>query len=377
MKSRIYLSSPHMGGKEMEFVQEAFDSNWIAPVGLNINGFEQDLCRLTGSRYALALSSGTAAIHLALIVLGVQKDDIVLCQSFTFAASANPIVYLGALPVFIDSEPVTWNMCPDALEAAIKHYLFSGKKPKAVVIVHLYGMPAFLKEIILICARYDIALIEDAAEALGSSYFMQQLGTFGNLGILSFNGNKIITTSGGGALLCQRQDYLAKAKFLASQAKDDAPHYEHSEVGYNYRLSNVLAGIGRGQMKVLPDRIQKRRLNFDFYKRHLAQLPGITFQEEPFGFFSNRWLTAIILDKEISGVCKETIITDLENENIESRPVWKPMHLQPLFRHAPYFGGKVAESLFMKGLCLPSGSNLSESELLRVTDHIKSVFPEA
>jgi len=366
-----------MSGKEMEFVQEAFDSNWIAPAGSNIDGFEQDLCTFTGSRYALALSSGTAAIHLALILLGVQKGDVVLCQSLTFVASANPILYLGAIPVFIDSEVTTWNMCPDALETAIKHYLFLGKKPKAVILVHLYGMPALLKEIIFICAKYDIALIEDAAEALGSTYCKQKLGTFGYLGIFSFNGNKIITTSGGGALLCQRRDYLEKACFLASQAKENAPHYEHSEIGYNYRMSNVLAGIGRGQMNVLSDRIQKRRLNFDFYKNQLAQLPGISFQEESNGFYSNRWLTALILDKKVTGVCKEKIISALENENIESRPVWKPMHLQCLFKDAPYFGRKVAERLFMNGLCLPSGSNLSENDLLRVTDCIKSVFVKA
>ncbi|TLU90081.1 pyridoxal phosphate-dependent aminotransferase [Dyadobacter sediminis] len=374
MKPRIYLSSPHMSGEEMAYVQEAFDSNWIAPLGSNVNALEQDICRFTGSRYALALSSGTAAIHLALIVAGVQKDDIVLCQSLTFAASANPILYLGAIPVFIDSEPVTWNMCPDALETAIKHYLHSGKKPKAVILVHLYGMPGFLKEIILICEKYDIALIEDAAEALGSAYFNQKLGTFGSLGILSFNGNKIITTSGGGALLCQCQEYLTKAGFLASQAKDDAPHYEHSEIGYNYRLSNVLAGIGRGQMKVLPDRIQKRRSNFDFYKKNLAQLPGVTFQEEPNGSFSNRWLTVILFDPEVSSVRPEHVSKILTQNNIETRPLWKPMHLQPLFRQASYFGGNVAENLFMRGLCLPSGSGLSEDELLRITDHIRSVF---
>lgn len=366
-----------MGEKEMEYVQEAFDSNWIAPVGSNIDAFEQDLCKFTGSRYALALSSGTAAIHLALIILGIRKDDVVLCQSLTFVASANPIVYLGAVPVFIDSEPLTWNMCPDALETAIKHYLRIGKKPKAVVVVHLYGMPAFLKEIVLICARYDIALVEDAAEALGSSYFKQKLGTFGYFGIFSFNGNKIITTSGGGALLCQRPDYLAKARFLSSQAKDDSPHYEHSEVGYNYRLSNVLAGIGRGQMKVLPDRVQNRRLNFDFYKKNLAQLPGITFQEEPNGFFSNRWLTVILFDPRICPAKPAHVRELLTQNNIEARPLWKPMHLQPLFRQAPYFGGQTAESLFVKGLCLPSDSSLSEEDLLCVTSLIKSVFSKA
>jgi pyridoxal phosphate-dependent aminotransferase EpsN len=377
MKSRIHLSSPHMGGKEMEYIQEAFDSNWIAPAGSNIDGFEQDLCKFTGSRYALALSSGTAAIHLALIILGIQKDDIVLCQSLTFVASANPIVYLGAIPVFIDSEPVTWNMCPDALETAIRYYLHSGKKPKAVLLVHLYGMPAHLKEIILICARYDIPLIEDAAEALGSSYFKQKLGTFGYLGILSFNGNKIITTSGGGALLCQRPDYLKKALFFAMQAKDDAPYYAHSEVGYNYRLSNILAGIGRGQMNVLVDRIHQRRSNFDFYKKNLSQLPGITFQEEPSGFFSNRWLTVILFDPQLSPVQPEHVSEFLTQRNIETRPLWKPMHLQPLFRQAPFFGGKVAENLFMKGLCLPSGSNLSRNDLLWVTNHIRNAFLKA
>lgn len=374
MNEKIQLSTPHMSGREMKYIQEAFDTNWIAPVGANITGFEQDLCQFTGSKYALALSSGTAAIHLALHILGVGKGDIVLCQSLTFIATANPIVYLGAIPAFIDSEPTTWNMCPDTLETAIKHYLVLGKKPKAVVVVHLYGMPARLKEIILICAKYDIPLVEDAAEALGSAYCGHKLGTFGYAGILSFNGNKIITTSGGGALLCQRPDYLEKAFFLASQAKDNAPHYEHSELGYNYMMSNVCAGIGRGQMEVLSDRIEKRRSIFDLYRSCLKDIPGVSFQEEQTGFFSNRWLTVVVFDPKESEISPEIMRMMLEKSNIETRPVWKPMHLQPVFKNAPYFGGNVAETLFETGLCLPSGSNLLPDSIQVVSKKILELY---
>jgi pyridoxal phosphate-dependent aminotransferase EpsN len=370
MNPKIWLSPPHMSGEEMKYIQEAFDANWIAPIGRNVDEFENDLCKYTGSNYALAVSSGTAAIHLALNVWGVTNDDIVLCQSLTFVASANPIVYLGAIPVFIDSEPATWNMCPEALETAIKHYVRLGKKPKAVIVVHLYGMPALIKEIILICAKYDIALVEDAAEALGSSYFGQKVGTFGYVGILSFNGNKIITTSGGGVLLCQRGDYREKARFLASQAKDNAPHYEHSETGYNYLLSNVSAGIGRGQMEVIKDRIAKRRSNFQYYKEQLKPLPGITFQEEQDHFFSNRWLTAVIFDPKVSRISPETVKLSLEKINIETRPIWKPMHLQPVFRKALYFGGNNSERLFKTGICLPSGSELTEDTIALIASRI-------
>ncbi|WAC10705.1 DegT/DnrJ/EryC1/StrS family aminotransferase [Dyadobacter pollutisoli] len=373
MNERIQLSTPHMTGREMKYIQEAFDTNWIAPIGPNITGFEQDLCQFTGSRYALALSSGTAAIHLALHILGVGKGDIVLCQSLTFIATANPILYLGANPAFIDSEPTTWNMCPDTLETAIKHYLALGKKPKAVVVVHLYGMPAQLKEIILVCAKYDIPLVEDAAEALGSTYFGQNVGVFGYAGILSFNGNKIITTSGGGALLCQRPDYLEKARFLASQAKDNASHYEHSETGYNHQLSNVCAGIGRGQMEVLKDLVEKRRSIFDLYRSRLKDIPGVSFQEEQIGFFSNRWLTVVVFDPKESEIRPETLRLALEKSNIETRHVWKPMHLQPIFKNTPYFGGNVAETLFETGLCLPSGSNLPPESIQVVSEKISEL----
>jgi pyridoxal phosphate-dependent aminotransferase EpsN len=370
MKEKIWLSPPHMGGGEMKYIQEAFDTNWIAPVGPNVDGFENDLCIYTGSKYAVALSSGTAAIHLALIVLGIQKGDIVLCQSLTFVATANPIVYLGGIPVFIDSEPTTWNICPDALETAILHYIKVGKKPKAIIAVHLYGMPAKLNEIISLCKRYDIPLIEDAAEALGSEYRGKKSGTFGDIGILSFNGNKIITTSGGGAILSDNKEYIKKIRFLATQAKDDAPHYEHSQTGYNYRMSNVCAGIGRGQMEVLMSRIEKRRSIFDLYKNQLRNIPGITFQEEETGSFSNRWMTVVVFDPKEFRIDSETVRLMFEKQNIETRPVWKPMHLQPLFKGAAYFGGNISENLFKNGLCLPSGSALPEMTVIEICNMI-------
>ncbi len=362
MAYKIYLSPPHMSGLEMKYIQQAFNSNWIAPVGPNIDAFEAELCQYTGSKYALAVSSGTAAIHLALLALGVGKDDIILCQSLTFVATANPIMYVGATPVFIDSEAVTWNMCPNALEDAILHYLQTGKKPKAVIIVHLYGMPAMLGEILYLCKKYEIALIEDAAEALGSEYQGRKLGTFGDIGILSFNGNKIITTSGGGAMLSDNEKYIEKARFLATQAREPARHYEHSEVGYNYRMSNVCAGIGRGQLEVIDERVAQRRANFWFYQTSLGQMSGINFQEERPDVFSNRWLTAIIVnDKKTSS---RQIQAALSGHGIESRPVWKPMHCQPLYKTLPLFGGSVSERLFQYGVCLPSGSNLSDQRKL-------------
>ncbi len=364
-----------MSGHELPYVQQAFDTNWIAPLGPNVDGFERELCAYIGTGYAAALSSGTAGIHLALIMLGVTTDDVVLCQSFTFAASANPVRYQGATPVFIDSETDTWNLCPEALEKALKYYKKLGKKPKAIIGVHLYGMPAKMREILALCEAYEVPFIEDAAEALGSTYFGQKAGVFGAMSVLSFNGNKIITTSGGGALLSANEDYVTKAKFLATQARDPAPHYQHSEIGYNYRMSNICAGIGRGQLEVLDERVAQRRANFDFYKKELDSLPGIKFQPEPEGTFSNRWLTCLTIDPQRSGgVTRETMRLTLAEEDIESRPLWKPMHLQPVFAGSPYFGGGVAESLFELGLCLPSGSNLETADLQRITSKIKKLF---
>lgn len=373
--NKIWLSSPHLSGHEQKYVQEAFATNWIAPLGPNVDGFEQDLCNYVDVNHAAALSSGTAALHLALVMLGVGRDDVVLCQSFTFSASANPIVYQGATPVFVDSETDTWNMCPDALETALKSETSRGKKVKAVIAVHLYGMPAKMKEIIEVCQRYEVPLIEDAAEALGSAYWGKKLGSFGLLNVLSFNGNKIITTSGGGALLSNDEHFIKKARFLATQARDDAPHYQHSEIGYNYRLSNICAGIGRGQMEVIDERVAQRRSNFEFYERELSAIEGITFQPEAEGSFSNRWLSCLVMDTEkIGGVTREDIRLKLATQNIEARPLWKPMHLQPVFAGTSYYGGDVAEKLFRDGLCLPSGSNLTKEELGRVVTAIKSCF---
>ena len=375
MKSKIWLSSPHMGEEELNFVREAFNTNWIAPLGPNVNGFEKDLCDYTGTKYATALSSGTSAIHLALIMLGVKTYDEVICSSFTFSASANPIVYQGAIPVFVDSENTSWNMSPELLDAAINDRISKGKKPKAIITVHLYGNPSRIDEIMVISKKYNIPIIEDAAEALGSEYNGQKLGTFGLIGILSFNGNKIITTSGGGALISNSMELVDKARFLSTQARDTAPHYEHSQIGYNYRMSNVLAGIGRGQMKVIDQRVKQRRGNYFYYKESLSHFPGIDFQKELSGAFSNRWLTCITIDPELnSGITRETIRLGLEAENIESRPLWKPMHMQPVFEGYPFYGNGVAENLFQKGLCLPSGSNLTQNDLDRVVTIIKKMF---
>ncbi|GLU55080.1 DegT/DnrJ/EryC1/StrS family aminotransferase [Dyadobacter frigoris] len=372
---KIWLSPPHMSGKELKYIQEAFDSNWIAPLGPNVDAFEQELANYVGLNNAVALSSGTSALHLALIMAGVGPGDIVICPTFTFAASANPIVYLKATPVFIDSENLTWNLCPDILEKTIKHYIKKGKKPKAIIGVHIYGMPMQLNETLLLCEKYEIPFIEDAAEALGSSYNGKKLGSFGKISIISFNGNKIITTSGGGALLSNDPIIIKKAKFLASQAKDDAPYYQHSEIGYNYRLSNICAGIGKAQLEVIDNRVKSRRANFDFYRKELGSLSGISFQNEPPDFFSNRWLTCILIDPKLSeGVNPDKIRLHLEAKNIESRHLWKPLHLQPVFKDVPYFGGNVAEGLFERGLCLPSGSSLSEEDLLFICENIKSLF---
>ncbi|SEW52469.1 DegT/DnrJ/EryC1/StrS family aminotransferase [Chitinophaga arvensicola] len=372
MKEKIWLSSPHMGEKELEFVKDVFQSNWIAPLGPQVDGFERDLQHYTNSRHAAVLSSGTAALHLALILLDVKKGDEVLCQSMTFSASANPIAYLGAIPVFIDSERDTWNMDPELLENAIRQRLEKGKKPKAIIPVHLYGMPANMKEINAIASRYEIPVVEDAAEALGSFYQGTACGSLGQMGILSFNGNKIITTSGGGALLSSSKDMVDNARFLATQARDPAPHYEHSHIGYNYRMSNICAGIGRGQMTVIDERVKQRRSNFDYYVKELGQLPGITFLSEPEGCISNRWLTTILVDqKKSKGVSRETLRLALEKENIESRPLWKPMHKQPVFSGAPTYSNGVSEALFEDGLCLPSGSNLTQEQLREVVNQIK------
>ncbi|MFH5833123.1 DegT/DnrJ/EryC1/StrS family aminotransferase [Halalkalibaculum sp. DA3122] len=397
---RIYLSSPHMGGEELDYVHDAFEKNWIAPLGENVNGFEEDLQSYTGRNHAAVVTSGTAAIHLALILCGVTPGDEVICQSFTFAASANPIRYQGATPVFIDSEPETWNMDPELLEQAILDRLSKdgqgkkqGGKPKAIVLVHLYGMPAKTEQIVKIGEKYDIPVIEDAAEALGSSVNGQKCGSFGHFSVLSFNGNKIITTSGGGALLSDDKAQIEKARFLATQARDEAPHYQHSQLGYNYRMSNIVAGIGRGQMSVLDDRVAARRANHDFYfdalngswlnsKNHdlffnlqNSSKSGIYFLREPARVKSNRWLTTILVNpEETGGKTRDDLRRALEQQNIESRPLWKPMHRQPLYRGAPYYGRGVSDKLFEYGLCLPSGSNLSDEDRSRIVSVINSVL---
>ena len=372
---RIWLSSPHMSGHEQKYIQEAFETNWIAPLGSNVDGFEKDVCEYTGSKHAAALSSGTAAIHLALKLCGVGVDDYVICQSFTFVATANAIMYEKAIPIFVDSEQDTWGMDPKLMEKAILHCISLEKKPKAIIPVHLYGMPVKMDEIMQIAQKYKIPVIEDAAEALGSTIHGQKCGTFGDYGVISFNGNKIITTSGGGMLLSESNSKIEKARFLSTQARDIAPFYQHSELGYNYRMSNVLAGIGRGQMEVIENRVNQRRYNFDFYKRELKDIPGITFLEELDGYKSNRWLTIMLIDSKLTGgVTSEQIRLKLDAENIESRPLWKPMHMQPLYEKQPYFGNGVAMKLFKTGLCLPSGSNLTNEDLNRVISVIKSAI---
>lgn len=370
MKNEIWLSSPHMGGNEINFIHEAFEQNWIAPLGPNVGGFEKDLKNyLNPNVEVAALSSGTAALHLALIILGIKQGDEVLCQSLTFSASANPIVYVGATPVFIDSEPYTWNMCPDSLEMAIKDRLAKGKSPKAIIVVHLYGMPAKMNEILEVAQKYNIPVIEDAAEALGSAYQGRKCGTFGLMSILSFNGNKIITTSGGGALVCNTLEQKNKAIYLSTQARENAPHYQHSEIGYNYRMSNVSAGIGRGQMEVLDKRVEARRNNHFFYVNLFQEIEGVTVFSEPNeDFYSNYWLSAITVDESITGWSNHDLRLQFRNEKIESRPLWKPMHLQPVFENSIYYGNSVAEDLFNKGLCLPSGSNLTEEQKNRIKE---------
>lgn len=366
---KIWLSSPHMGGNEQKFIDRAFEENWIAPLGPNVTGFEEDLEKyLEQGVKVAALSSGTAALHLALVQLGVEKGDEVLCQTLTFAASANPIVYQGAIPVFVDSESQTLNICPIQLEKAIKDRLSKGKKPKAIIAVHLYGMPYMVEEVHAVANKYEIPVIEDSAEALGSSYNGQKCGTFGDFAILSFNGNKIITTSGGGALVTKKREEKEKTVFLATQARDNAPHYQHSQIGYNYRMSNICAGIGRGQMEVLDEHVNLRRDMHSFYKEIFEGVSQVKIFSEPKNsYFCNNWLTVIQIDRRLNkNFSRETLRLHLEKENIESRPLWKPMHLQPVFKDAPFYGNEIASEAFKTGLCLPSGSNLGDVERMRI-----------
>jgi dTDP-4-amino-4,6-dideoxygalactose transaminase len=375
MDDKIWLSSPHMSGNEMQYVQDAYETNWVAPLGPNVDNFEKDIVEYTQCGHAAALSSGTAALHLALVLANVQPGDYVICQSMTFSASANPIAYLSANPVFIDSEIDTWNMDPELLETAIVDLAKKSIKPKAIIPVHLYGMPAKLDQIMSIGEKYGIAVIEDAAESLGSTFKSKATGTFGRMGILSFNGNKIITTSGGGALISNDQNVIKRSRFLATQARDDAPHYQHSHIGYNYRMSNILAGIGRGQMEVLQERVQQRRTVNHWYRSFLSEIKGVEFQLEPNSdYLSNFWLTAITINPEQTGVAREEVCMKLLAENIESRPLWKPMHLQPVFKDDLSFINGVSEHLFSNGLCLPSGSNLTKHKLNRIRAALRSIF---
>jgi pyridoxal phosphate-dependent aminotransferase EpsN len=377
MSQRIYLSPPHIGADELSLVQEAFASNWIAPLGPHVDGFEREFCAFTGIKAACALSSGTAAIHLALRLLGVGPGDSVFCSTFTFAASANPILYQGAIPVFIDSDLTGWNMDPELLAKALKDAAAVGKLPKTVIVVDLYGQCADYDSINKICAEYGVPVIQDSAESVGATYKGQPAGRQGHFGVFSFNGNKIITTSGGGMLLSDNEKLIAEARFLSTQARDPAPHYQHSTYGYNYRLSNVLAAIGRGQLRVLKDRVASRRANEAFYRKALGDIPGITFMPEaPWGV-SNRWLTCIIVDPVISGTTREKIYNAFAAENIETRPLWKPLHLQPVFADAKAYSSGVSEKLFADGLCLPSGSALTEVELERIVSIIRKVVPSA
>ena len=376
-QNKIWLSSPHMGGTEQNYIQEAFDANWVAPLGPNVNGFEQDLENyLDANVHVGALSSGTAAIHLGLILLGVKAGDAVLCQTMTFSASANPILYLGATPIFVDSETTTWGLCPQALEQAIQDSIQKGKKPKAIIAVHLFGVPYQIEAVRAVADTYQIPILEDAASALGSAYKGQKCGTFGDIGILSFNGNKIITTSGGGAIVTQTAALKEKAIFYATQSRDNAPHYQHSEIGYNYRMSNICAGIGRGQMEVLDKHVVLRRQMHDFYVEVFASIEGVdVFSTPNEEYYANYWLSAIIIDEnKTKGITRETLRLALEAENIESRPLWKPMHLQPIFENYPYYGKNIAENLFETGLCLPSGSNLTDNDRKRIAEVVKKVF---
>jgi len=374
MMKPIPLSTPHMGEKERELLLAAFDSNWIAPLGEHVDGFEAELAGFVGGGHVAALSSGTAALHLALSILGVGKGDEVIVSSLTFAASVNPVLYLGATPRFIDSERSSWNLDPALLAEELETLGHAGRLPKAVVAVDLYGQCADYDQLRSVCMGFGIPIVEDAAEALGSTYKGRAAGTLGDLGVFSFNGNKIITTSGGGALWATREKWIERARFLSTQARDPAPHYQHSTIGYNYRLSNLLAAVGRGQLRVLPDRVAARRKNFDFYREHLGQIPGIELMPEAPHGTTNRWLTTLTIDPAAFGATREEVRLHLAEQKIEARPVWKPMHLQPVFKDFPMRGGAVAEDLFERGLCLPSGSNLGEADLARVVEAIRSLY---
>ncbi len=384
MTKKIYLCSPHMGGGEMKYVKEAFDSNWVAPLGPNVDAFEHELSLATGAKHVAALSSGTAAIHLALVLLGVKPGDYVIGTSFTFSATVNPIAYLGATPVLVDSEPGTWNMDPELLEHAIrvesgklkdKREKSGGGSIKAIVVVHLYGMPARMKEIMAVADRYGIPVVEDAAEALGSEYMGRRVGCNSRFGIMSFNGNKIITSSGGGALLSDDAAMIERARFLATQARDPAPHYQHSVIGYNYRMSNVVAGIGRGQLEVLDLRVRQHREFNAWYRGLLKDVPGVTFQSEPSpDFYSNFWLTCIVIDPAVAGTDREKLRLAFEAAGIESRPLWKPMHLQPVFAGCPAYVNGTSEKLFENGLCLPSGLNIDADGRARIAEVLKREF---
>lgn len=379
MNSKIWLSSPHIGTSELQYVNDAFATNWIAPLGPHVNAFEQALQFETQTKHVAVLSSGTSALHLALILLGVKAGDTVFCQSITFSASANPIAYQGAIPVFIDSEMDTWNMDPLLLRTALEEGKKNGQLPKAIIPVHLYGMPAKMDEILVIAKEYGVPVIEDAAEALGSSIENKPCGSFGEFGVLSFNGNKIITTSGGGALISDNAEMIEKARFLSTQARDVAVHYQHSHIGYNYRMSNVLAGIGIGQLEVLSNRVAARRNNFERYKQYFSKYNSaeffIQFQEEIEGYYSNRWLTCILVDpSKNKGLTREKIRLTMEDENIESRPLWKPMHQQPVFASSKFYHNGVSDKLFEQGLCLPSGSNLTDEEFERIFNSLDKIF---
>ncbi|MCR2822031.1 DegT/DnrJ/EryC1/StrS family aminotransferase [Lederbergia panacisoli] len=375
---KILLSPPHLSGNEWKYIQEAIDTNWIAPLGPNVDAFEKEMASYLGVKDAVAVSSGTAAIHLALSLLDVKKGDTVFCSTLTFVASANPILYQDAVPVFIDSEPETWNMSSEALEKAFEDAMLAGKLPKAVIVVNLYGQSAKMEEILAICNRYEVPMIEDAAESLGSQYKGKKSGTFGKFGIFSFNGNKIVTTSGGGMLVSDDLDAIQKARFLATQAKDSAPYYQHSKKGYNYRMSNVLAGIGRAQLEVLEERVNAKRFNFLKYYKELSKLPGVQFMPELEGTLSNRWLTTLTIDEKITGIAAAQLIQSLADDHIEARHVWKPLHLQPLFKGQKYYSHgehkSISETLFMTGICLPSGSNMENDEQMRVIESLKMVI---
>jgi dTDP-4-amino-4,6-dideoxygalactose transaminase len=374
-KDKIYLSSPHMSGNELDFVNEAFATNWVAPLGKNVNGLEEDIASYNNAGFCAALSSGTAALHLALIQLGVEQDDEVLCSTFTFSATTNAICYQKAIPVFIDSEQDTWNMDPSLLRTSVEERIAKGKKPKAAIIVHLYGMPSKMDELMAICKEFDIPVIEDAAEALGATYKNQKMGSLAKFGVYSFNGNKIITTSGGGALVCNDEQQIQRSRYLATQARDPAPHYQHSVIGYNYRMSNIVAGIGRGQMMVIDDRVKARRAMNMWYRELLANFDFIEFQNEPTtDYYSNYWLTCIVVNENDKGISRETIRLAMEKENIECRPLWKPMHQQPVFKDYPQYLSGVSDTLFEKGLCLPSGSNLTDDEKSRIKQALLQIL---